>query len=67
MDEKTVRRMQRNISSGGENLKRLSATDLQVQQQTLRNQSEFGPVSGEEHQPLLLKEARKHLEQKPQG
>lgn len=36
-------------------------TDLQAQQQTLGNQGESGPVCGEEHQPLLLKEAGEHL------
>lgn len=36
-------------------------TDLQAQQQTLCNQGESGPVCGEEHQPLLLKEAGQHL------
>lgn len=36
-------------------------TDLQAQQQAFGNQGESGPVCGEEHQPLLLKEAGQHL------
>lgn len=40
---------------------RASGTDLQVEQQTLSDQSESGPVGGEQHQPLLLEEAGEHL------
>lgn len=42
-------------------------THLQVQQQTLCNQSETGPVRGEEDQSLFLKEAGKYLQYRKGG
>lgn len=38
-----------------------SNTDLQVQQKTLCNQSESGPVSREKDYPLFLEEAGQYL------